>query len=155
PVAEAWRRAEERGAYRMSSDIVQVIHPAATLENVGRSSRTERFYLEGQADLPAATLDLRLWTGSGSVLDQATAAELRVDNGGTLVRQGNGDGQEQAGTADAVAPGGDPLAYLGAVRDVTSQPPEIRAGRSISRYSFRIDGPAFAAYVRDRMQAEL
>jgi hypothetical protein len=74
PVAAAWQRARAASSYHFASDVVQETIPSATIANVGRSSRTEQLRLEGQADLRRSALELRLWQGGGSVLQDARAS---------------------------------------------------------------------------------
>lgn len=155
PVAAAWEQARARGAYSFDADVTQVTVPAPTAANVGRSSRTVRMALSGQADLAAERLDLRLWSGDGSLAEPATALELQVVDGRTMARQGGGPWRELSGVTDALAPQGDMLAYLAAVRDVRTLGHEARAGRSFTRYAFTLDGPALAGYLRDQLERQL
>lgn len=152
PVKAAWERARASGSYHFTSDVVQVTLPSSTISNVGRTSRTDRLYLEGQSDLRANRLEFRLWSQGGNLVQDESGVAVRVENGRTFVRQGLGEWQESDNFADALAPQGDFLAYLTAMRDVTPNPPETRAGITFTRYSFQIDGPAFALYVRDQME---
>src|SRR6187399_1993837 len=66
PVRDAWEAARALGVYQFSSDLAQVTTPLATLSNVGASSRQIALHLEGATDLPAATMNLRLWTQEAS-----------------------------------------------------------------------------------------
>jgi len=50
-VRAAWQRAQRAGAYHFTTRIVQTTHPAPTIANVGKSSRVQTLYLEGDADL--------------------------------------------------------------------------------------------------------
>ncbi len=154
PVTAAWEKARAAGSYHFSSDVTQVTVPVAKVTNVGRSSRTEQLHLAGQSDLRAQRLEMQLWSDGGSVL-QADGVAIKVENGKSFARRGAGEWQEAAGFADAIAPQGDFLAYLQAVRDIKAHAPEERAGLALTRYSFTIDGPTFAAYVRDQMTAAL
>lgn len=155
PVTAAWKQARAAGSYHFQSDIIQVTTPSATLANVGRASRTERLYVEGQNDLRQQKLELQLWAQDGSALERDGGVAVRVENGTTLVRQGSGDWQESASVSDSFAPQGDLMAYLAAVRGVTAHPPETRAGLTFTRYSFQIDGPAFAQHMREQIEATL
>src|SRR5262245_26777908 len=155
PVSAAWQRARAAGSYHFASDVVQQTIPSATIANVGRTSRTEQLRLEGQADLRRSTLELRLWQDGGSVLQDASGVGVRVENGKTWVRQGAGEWKEAESLTDSLAPQGDFMAYMAAVRDVTAHAPETRAGISFTRYSFRIDGPTWAGYVRDQLAAAM
>src|SRR4051812_25281330 len=61
-----------------------------------------------------------------------------------------GDWQETGSLTTGIAPQGDFMAYLSAVRGVQAHAPETHAGIRLTRYSFTVDGPAFAAFVRDQ-----
>ncbi len=148
PVLSAWEQARAAGSYHFSSNVVQVVLPSSTIANVGRSSRTEKLYLEGESDLRSTRLEFQLWSEGGSLLQDGSAISVRVEDGKTFVRQGTGEWQESGNLTDALAPQGDFLAYLHAMRDVTAHPAETRAGITFTRYSFQLDGPAFAAFVR-------
>ena len=54
-VRAAWQRAQEAGVYGFSTEIVQKTYPAPALVNVGRSSRKDTIYLEGQTNLPESS----------------------------------------------------------------------------------------------------
>ena len=59
---------------------------------------------------------------------------------------------------DIYAPGGDPLAYLRAARDLRfadAELPADAASGGIRRIDYAIDGPAYARYMRDTMEAQL
>jgi hypothetical protein len=155
-VTAAWQRAQVRGSYHFAGDVVQVTVPEATLVNVGRTSRQERLYLEGESDLRKPGANLRLWsdsvTGGGSALVPASGIEVQVADRKTRVRRAGGDWQDSLGAVDGYAPQGDFMAYLRAARDITPHGPETRQGLTFTRYSFSIDGPTFAAFARDQMQ---
>lgn len=153
-VTAAWEKARAAGSYHFSSDVTQVTVPVANVTNVGRTSRTEQLHLEGQTDLRRKRLEMQLWSEGGSVLQDGGVA-VKVENSQTFTRRGTGEWQEADGFADALAPQGDFLAYLNAMRDIRAHAPEERAGIVLTRYSFTIDGPTFAAYVRDQTEAAL
>ncbi|MBI1296143.1 hypothetical protein GC175_14410 [bacterium] len=155
-VTAAWQRAQESGSYHFSSDVIQVTIPEATLTNVGRRSIQEQVYLEGETDLRAGSMQIKLWTDSldqgGSVLVPESGLEVTVADGKTRTRRGNGPWEESTGFTHGYAPQGDFLAYLAAMRDVHLLGTETKHGLTYTRYAFTIDGPSFAAYSRDQMQ---
>ncbi|MFN8445073.1 MAG: LamG-like jellyroll fold domain-containing protein, partial [Caldilineaceae bacterium] len=156
PVTAAWQQAKASGSYDFDADMTQVTIPNATVTNVGRSSRTEQIHMEGQNNLAAKTLAMRIYSEGGSVLSQSGALEVKVDNGKTLVRKGEGNWQEEPGfSADSLAPSGDFMNFLAATRDTKANAPETKGGVHFTRYTFTIDGPAFAFYMRDRMEEAL
>ena len=141
-VIAAWKRVQARGSYEFSSDIVQTTIPEATIFNVGRSSREERLHLEGQTDIRTESMSLKLWSdavgGGGSSLVSESGIQVEVagampagrdGNWGrqglsagiaptTRTRSGNGAWEDVEGLLDGIAPQGDFLAYLAAMRDV-------------------------------------
>jgi len=58
-VRTAWQKAQQIGIYHYNTTLVQTTWPQPKLENVGLSSRQERIYLEGQANLPEEQLSLK------------------------------------------------------------------------------------------------
>ncbi|MEZ4869224.1 MAG: RICIN domain-containing protein [Caldilineaceae bacterium] len=155
PITAAWEQVRAAGSYQFDADVTQLTVPVAKVTNVGRTSRTEQLHLEGQTDLRAQSLQMHLWSDGGSVLQTESGVAVKVENGKTQVRVVGGEWRATDGFADALAPQGDFLAYLQAVRNVQAHEPETRAGISFTRYSFTVDGPVFAAYVRDQMAAAM
>ncbi|MFN8440673.1 MAG: LamG-like jellyroll fold domain-containing protein [Caldilineaceae bacterium] len=155
PVTAAWEKARAAGSYSFTSDVTQITVPVAKVSNVGRSSRTEQLHLSGQTDLRAQRLEMQLWSAGGSVLQAESGVAIKVEQGRTWMRRGAGDWQAAEGYADGLAPQGDFLTYLHAMRAVQAHAAEQRAGIELTRYSFTIDGPTFAAYMRDQMEAAL
>ena len=159
PVIAAWERARASGAYHFSSDVVQVTLPTNTVTNVGRRSRTDEFHMAGDSDLTASALEFQIWASEGSVLQEKSGIAVRALDGKTYTREPGGEWQEGDSFTEALAPQGDFMAYLAATRNITAHEPETRgpAGRGITftRYSFEIDGPAFAIFARDQMEQAL
>lgn len=156
PVTAAWAKAQAAGSYHFTSDVVQITMPTAKVTNVGRSSRTEELHLTGQTDLRQQTMTMALWSDGGSVLQANRGLGIKVTDGKTFVRQDQGAWQEKPDFAvDGLAPQGDFLAYLVALRDVQAHAPEQRAGIYFTRYSFTLDGPTFAAYMHQRLEQSL
>lgn len=90
PAAEvqaAWRRAQQAGAYRFATEIVQTTYAAPRLTSVGLSSREESLYLEGQTNLPERTMQLVLWQAGGSCLTPRGGVEIRIEGDRAYGRQ--------------------------------------------------------------------
>ncbi len=155
PVTAAWEKAKAAGSYAFTSNVHQKTLPVASISNVGRTSRSEDLYLEGQSDLRAAKLELTLWSGGGSVLQAESGVALRSEGGKTFARRGAGEWEEVENFTDSMAPQGDFLGYLAAIRNVTNGGAETRNGVSFTRYTFAIDGPAFAAYMHEQLVATM
>ncbi len=155
PVTAAWNAVRAAGSYRFTSDVTQVTMPLATLTNVGRASRTEQLYLEGQNDLNAQTMEFTLWSQGGSALNADSGLSIRSEGGKTFTRHAGGEWQETDDFTGSLAPQGDFLSYLAAIKAVQAQPGERRGGIDFTRYTFTIDSPRFATYMHTQMEAAL
>jgi hypothetical protein len=181
-VQAAWQRAQQAGAYDYTTEIVQTTYPAPALVNVGRSSREDRLYLEGEVNLPERTMFLTLWQG-GSVLNPRDGVEVRVEGDRAYGRQVGAPWQEISDFSDAFAPGNDLMAYLAGAKNVRELGTETRSlpspaaplptrergdapspqggegwgegGITFTRYAFDVDGPSFARHVRDQLERQL
>jgi len=159
-VQDAWARAAQSGVYHFRTEIVQTTYPAPMLANVGRSSRTDNVYIEGQTDARTRQFLMTLWDGGGNALNGQDAIEIRMDGEKTYGRAGGDEWQEIPDFAGAFAPGSDLMAYLAGVKDV------VEVGSSVSlpdspyavvatQYAFTLDGPSLARHVRDQLEREL
>ena len=74
-LAAVWARVQKAGAYHFRADVVQIKTPQATMMNAGRAPSRSTLYLEGETDLNAHTLNLRLWSESGAV---GSSSSIRV-----------------------------------------------------------------------------
>ena len=155
PVTVAWQKVKAAGSYHFTSDVLQKTIPVASLTNVGRSSHTDALHLEGQNDLRNQALELTLWNQGGSVLNAASGVSMRTEKGKTFTRRGNEAWQETDNQTDAFAPQGDFLGYLAAIRNVGPGVHETRNGVSFTRYTFALDGPAFANYMHEQLTAAM
>lgn len=109
---DAQRRWDQVTFYRFSATLEQEQVPAATLTNVGRSGRLQRFYLEGQAWPAEGRMEAGLWTQGGDLLTGEGKLDLRVENGHTWIRAAGEDWQPLDDFSSAFAPEGDWLALL-------------------------------------------
>lgn len=177
-VQRAWLLAQQSGAYGFNTEIVQTIHPAPSLANVGSSSRVEQVYLQGQVNLPQETLQMALYQNGGSLLNPADGVEIRVEAERAFGRQlvaaplhptdpifavidsvaAQPGWEEIEDFSGAFAPGGDLMAFLAGAKNVRvrdgseSQLAEIP---HLAAYSFDFDGPAFGLYLRDQLEKHL
>jgi hypothetical protein len=152
---QVWDRAKASGAYHFSADIVQTTTPLATVDNVGRQSKQDTLHVEGQTSLPERKLEMTLWSQGGSVVDASSGIQVRVEGEQAYVRQGDQAWQPVNDFTGLFAPDSDFMTYLVAVKDVVDYGVESRSGFSFNRYGFAINGPGYAAYVRDQMQEQL
>jgi hypothetical protein len=151
PLHQAWSHAQRLGAYRFDAEIDMTLRPQARLENVGLSSTRRQFKLAGKIDRSAQAVDLQLRPADGG----SALLELHSAEGLTRSRVGDGDWKTEATPLEALAPGGDLMAYLVAARNIRSAQPAGHAGDGLTRYQFDIDGPAFAALMREQLGASL
>jgi len=160
-IEAAWQRADELGAYGYTSDIVQTTWPLPKLENVGLSSQTDRLYIEGRVDRHADTMNLLLWSQGGSVRTREGAIELRVSGDETQGRVGESEWKDLDDFNPLFAPDNDPLSFLAGLDEVVKEDVATRslapsgASERLTRYRFDLNGPAFAAHMRDQLEAEL
>jgi hypothetical protein len=114
---QAWQRARETGSYHFGGDLDQTTLPAATVANVGLSSRQSSIHMEGDADLPAGALRFTLWS-EGTLLDERSGTQFRVEDGNSYARQGDQPWQEIDDISGSFAPGSDVLGFLSAAVNV-------------------------------------
>ena len=151
PLGTAWERASESGSYRFRSDLAQTTTPVASVTNVGRSATVDQLYIDGTADVAGARLEMRAWASGGMVAGGVPDAEFRMSDGLAEQRAAGGEWVETADVG-VVAPGGDTLAYVAAARDVVELGTEVVAGRVVTKYSFSLDGSAFARLVAEQTE---
>ena len=155
PVTAAWEKAKAAGSYHFTSDVLQETIPVASITNVGRRSRTDAFHLVGQNDLRNQTLELTLWNQGGSVLNAESGVSLRTAGGKTYARRGQGEWQETDTQLDTFAPQGDFLGYLAAIRNISPGQSETRNDITFTRYTFELNGPAFADIMHEQLTTAL
>ncbi|MFN8440622.1 MAG: LamG-like jellyroll fold domain-containing protein [Caldilineaceae bacterium] len=156
PVTAAWEKAKASGSYHFTSDVTQITIPSAKMTNVGRSSRSEQLHLEGENDLHQNAMELRLWSNGGNVQQTEDSVGVKISQGKTFVRRGTSEWQERTDfSLDTVAPQGDFMSYLVAMRNVQANPSESRNGIRFTRYTFTIDGPTFALHLHKQMEAAM
>ena len=152
PVTSAWDIVRAAGTYHFSSDVTQLTLPTATVSNVGRAGRTEKLYLEGQNDLNTQKMELTLWADGGTRLDKASGTSIRSEHGKTYARRAGSEWKEIDDFTGSIAPQGDFLGYLSAIKDVQPLGEETRNGIVFSRYAFNIDSSRFAEYMHQQLE---
>jgi uncharacterized repeat protein (TIGR01451 family) len=172
-VREAWEKARDAGVYGFATSLTQMSYPALTLSNAGRGPQRAELHLEGEIDQPARTMTFRLSQPGAD----GSGAEVRVVGDRAYTRRDGGDWQEVQDFSSSFAPDNDPLAFLAGIKGIAgcdwqaraadggplSVPPvsseghkgEADSGAYVACYRFNLDGPALAAYLRDRMQRQL
>lgn len=154
-VQQAWQNAQQSGAYHFATNIEQTTFPAPTLANVGRSSRASQLFIEGDTDLPNKSLSLILWNGGGSAQNPKDGIEIRIDGDKATGRQIGGQWQAIDNFSDSFAPGGDLTTYLIGAKHIERADDANSTAHNFTRYTFTLNGPAFAAHLRDQLEAEL
>ena len=153
-VQRAWNLAAEAGQYHFSSRVVQKTALAPTIANAGRSSRVETLYLDGQTNLPAESLQMRIWQNGGNVTNAADAVEVRVTGREAQGRVGGGSWQKIDNFTGSFAPGNDFTGFLVAAQNVrlVSDP---AAARYAAQYQFDLSGPLLANHLRAQLEDHL
>ncbi|MFZ2358812.1 MAG: LamG-like jellyroll fold domain-containing protein, partial [Anaerolineae bacterium] len=154
-VEQAWKAMRLSDSYAFSGDTVITTIPLPTVGNIGRFSRTDSLYLEGSNDLRRDTTQLALWGGAVSAADPSAAYQIRIKDGKTETRAGDGDWQASDSADLAFAPEGDFLAFLDFARDIAYAGEETVGEQQVAKYSFAIDGPAYADRLRQLTQERL
>ncbi|HRW05312.1 MAG TPA: hypothetical protein P5121_09475 [Caldilineaceae bacterium] len=167
---QIWVDASNAQRYDYDSSIVQTINPLPRIDNVGRMPQTVQMSISGQLDRQQQAMQLQLR------LPNQPPLEVKIEDGVTKGRLSpDAEWQTVEAGADLFAPGGDPLGYLVAIKNVQTiasnaatqsesdqdntlfpsalLPEQIAA--SITRYSFDIDGPAYAEYMRRALAEQL
>jgi hypothetical protein len=97
---------------------------------------------------------MRLWS-EGSALQAESGLAIRSEGGKTFARRGTGEWETIDDFTGSIAPQGDFMSYLAAIKTVQAQPTEVRGGITFTRYTFQIDSPKFAAYIHKQMEARI
>ncbi|HRW06177.1 MAG TPA: putative Ig domain-containing protein, partial [Caldilineaceae bacterium] len=167
-LTNAWQQATQIGQYRYRTDLLQTVHPTAKLANVGRQLQIQTMRIAGEMDRPGASMTLQITNGNPG--SQRTL-DLRVVDGVAFGRA-NPEAEwreldtEEATAADVFAPGGDPLGFVTAAKEVqliatSTQDPLYDKlltdsdATEITRYAFAIDGLTFARYMRNQLEDQL
>lgn len=160
-VEQAWQLAQESGSYDFDIVVEQTTFPLNTLSNAGASPVEDTLASQGQVDLFNGTMELTLWQDGSFNPD--TGAALRVEDGHTYGRNGQAEWEEIDNVADLFAPGGDPMAFLSGVKNITEgQNSQIDIGEGggqlslqLTQYAFEMDGAVFADYMRQQLETRL
>ena len=158
-IEAARKQVRTHNSYSFDSSIIQITIPETTFENLGNTSREERLFLTGNTNLSEQSMAMMLrsdaWENGGSVLIPDSGVEIVMADGQTRARQANGEWETLEGFTDGFAPQGDFMSFLVASADVTAHPLESINGIEFTRYTFNVDGLAFANYVREQMQTAM
>jgi len=153
PLEAAWTRARAEGSYHFLSEVVQVTTPSATVANAGKTDRKQTLHLEGDSDVAASAMELRISTDATSSLAGAAGLGIRVVDGVTYQRSGGGEWVASSAVTDGLAPSGDFMSYLRTARDIAEAGTEQLAGQTVTKYVFSVDGDAFAAATTSQLES--
>ncbi|MGD8856315.1 MAG: hypothetical protein PVG33_08315, partial [Chloroflexota bacterium] len=161
-VTQAIEQAGDSGQYRYESTIVQTYHPTLLLENVGRTTRVETHQINGEVNVPADSMTLRIRAANNP------AMQIKIENGYGYGRFNEEDVWTEVKLAtDLFAPGGDPMGFLSAAENVqvaegplanSTFPAEllpVSLTGNITRYQFDVSGQKYAVAIRDQLQDQL
>ncbi len=155
-INDAWHNAQNIGVYHYNTTILQTSWPTENLANAGRSSTQQRFYLEGETSRPEDMMRMKLWSGDGNVQQGEGAIEIKVQGDQSYGRVSDTQEWEEIDDiTNLFAPDNDHLTYLTAAENVIQAGQETRVGINFTRYTFDINGPRYADYMRTQMENEL
>jgi hypothetical protein len=78
-----------------------------------------------------------------------------MENGQVLARRGDQDWQTVDDFTSAYALDGDFMGFLAGTKNIVKIGDETRNQVSFTRYTFELDGPGYAAVLRDQLEAQL
>ncbi len=76
-VERAWEMADDSGVYNFNTQLEQTTYPAPSLANVGSTSQTDHFALDGKIDRPDEIMDLTLYPNSNR--NGTAGLRVRID----------------------------------------------------------------------------
>jgi hypothetical protein len=152
-VQRAWELVRQAGSYSFTAQVDQVSIPLPLPSNVGRHSQQQSALLEGTTNLAERKMDFTLNSTGGSVLDKKSGTEIKIEGDHAYSRQGQQAWQKIDDFTGAFAPQSDFMAFLAGARNIQLAEPAGENG--VARYTFEVDGPGFAAYMRDGMMQQL
>ena len=164
-IEQAWRRASAANRFHFETTTQQTVHPTTHPDNIGRSERSEHFDIQGEINRSDDAVTLQLWPNGRTSGNSLT---LKQENGRTLGRASeDGEWTEVPEAADLFLQSSTPASYLSAAENVrmisdsesgslfpSALLPEA-LDAAVTRYRFDLDGPKYARYMRDMMEAEL
>jgi hypothetical protein len=149
----AWEHAREARSYRFTADVEQRLIPRPLPSMIGQTDQRVDMRIEGEVTLPDyARLQLRF---EGGGLD-VPPLELIQDGAETYLLK-DGEKIPVENPAGLSSPTTDYLGYLAAaenVRECESASQRVGESAQLACYTYDINGPRFAEYVRDQMEEQ-
>ncbi|MCA9944991.1 MAG: hypothetical protein KC449_16010, partial [Anaerolineales bacterium] len=158
-VERAWEMADDSGVYNFDTQLKQTTYPSPSLANVGATSQTDRFALDGQIDRVDEIMDLTLYPNSNR--NEDAGLRMRIDGDTAYGLSGDGTWEKMENIGDVFAPSTDPLGYLAAAQNIrfveneAFGPGGTSSNLTFAKYAFDLDGHAFAQYMVQQMEAQL
>lgn len=164
-VQTAWVNLTQQGSYQFATTVEQITYPAPTINNAGRSSQRELYYINGETNLDTESMALKIWQQGGALVNQGEAIEIKVEKNETYGRFNETEWVRlEQFDHNAFAPGQDAASFLSAAKNVTrlnsdelSLPDEDGNQNKIqvTRYEFDVDSMRFADIMREQLVKEL
>jgi hypothetical protein len=94
-------------------------------------------------------MEFTLFAEGGSPLDARSGTQIKIDGDKAYSRQGQQAWQEIDDFTSSFAPQSDFMAFLAGARDIRLS--EAAGESGLTSYTFDVDGPGFAAYLKKQM----
>ncbi len=152
-VQRAWDLVRQANSYSFTAQVDQLNVPLPTPLNVGKHSQLQSARLEGKANLAERKMEFTLSSEGGSPLDPQSGTQIKVDGERAFSRQGQQAWQEIPDFTSSIAPQSDFMAFLAGARNIRLAAPPGETGTA--RYTFDVNGPAFADYMDRQLTQQL
>ena len=152
-VQRAWELSRQAGAYRFTAQVDQFTVPLPIPSNVGKQSKQQSIRLEGSTDLVGRKMEMSLETAGGGPLDRQSGTQIRIDGEQAYSRQAGQGWQAIDDFSSAIAPQSDFMAFLAGAQNVALV--EAGGAGQPAHYRFEVNGPGFAAYLKESMARQL
>lgn len=134
--------------YRYTADINQTFIPRPLPHMVGETSERVDLFLEGEVDQLNEFSRLNIRFEGGPLSGEPVITEMEA---GQTYLLADGERTLIDNPIALASPDGDFLAYLAAADQIQPIPASDDLPEGYTAYSFNINGPAFANYIRDQM----
>ena len=155
-IEAAWAKIEDVDSYGYRTQLEQSVYPIAGITTAGQPPRVDSMAMEGLFDLAEERFEATLWGDTS--FDPNRGHELLIENGQSYMRSNSQSEWEEVDLGDSFAPGGDPMSFLAGLSNVQSSGTDTRDlgafQLEFEKYTFDLNGPAFAAYV-ERLTAQM
>lgn len=160
-VTSAWQTAKDSGRYDFTTTVDQTAYPVPSLRNSSRQPVEDYIGLAGSVDLPTREIEMSIWPDASFDPNRGVSVRVEGDRAYQRANGPTGKWEEIDNIANAFAPGGDPLGFLAGVKHVEvgeTRTIDLGAGHqatTLTQYRFELDGPLYAAHLREEMETIL